>query len=63
MEDDLNLSKMKDNINIFKNGRGPQYFQKWKLTRICWGGYIIGKKTDHHTSMQVSLHLKQFQAT
>ena len=41
MEDDFNspekkmtltFSEIEDNLNIFKNGRQPQYFQKWKMT-------------------------------
>jgi hypothetical protein len=35
MEDDLNFWKMKDDLNIFGNGRRPQYVEKWKTTPIC----------------------------
>ena len=28
IEDDLNLIQMEDNLNIFENGRRPQYFCK-----------------------------------
>ena len=34
MEDDLNFSKMEDNLNFCKNGRCPQFFGKWKMTSI-----------------------------
>ena len=27
-----NLSKMKDELNFYLNGRRPQIFQKWKMT-------------------------------
>ena len=35
MKDDLNIvCQMKDNPNIFPNGRRPQLLGKWKMTSI-----------------------------
>jgi hypothetical protein len=31
MEDDLNVSQIKDNLNIETNGRQPGYFSKLKM--------------------------------
>ena len=28
--------KIEDNLNIFQNGRRPQFFLKWKTTSIFW---------------------------
>jgi hypothetical protein len=30
MDDDLDFSKMEDDLKFFKNGRQPKLFQKWK---------------------------------
>jgi hypothetical protein len=27
---------MEDDLNILRNGRQPQYFDKWKMTSIFW---------------------------
>jgi hypothetical protein len=36
MEDNFNLYKMVDKINIVANVRQPQYFPQWKVTYITW---------------------------
>ena len=36
MEDDLNFSKMVNEINIVPNVRRPLYFSRWKVTSIIW---------------------------
>jgi hypothetical protein len=45
MEDNLNLSKMEDNLNFFKDGRRPQILREWKTTLIF--GKTCLKLEDH----------------
>jgi hypothetical protein len=49
LEFDLNLKKMKDDLNFFKNGRRPQSFGLWKTTStfIKWkNSSIFGEMED-----------------
>ena len=47
MEDNLHFSKMKDDLNFFKNGRQPQFFHKWKTTST-----FSKKEDDPHSKME-----------
>ena len=53
--------KMEDDLNIFENGRRPQYFWKWKTTSIFLNGrrpqyFLTWKTTSIFLKMEDDLN-------